>query len=270
MPLEREEVRDRGRDVHGGDRADRAGDAVRRDRDVVRVGEVGDPARLEQSAGLLQVRRGDLDRAGLERLAEAVPQVAVLAGRDRRRRRRRDPAQRGDVLGRDRVLQPQQPERLELVREPLRVGDLVAPVAVERDVDLVADGVDHRGGEVDHLADLGPGQRARRRVLHVRRRDVEVELQRAEAELGDDLARPRGVELGGEHLVGRRLRVGATVLGRADRAGLHRLGRLLAPARGARDHRRVHRLQRLARVAVGVHAHAVAEATTEQAWIGTP
>ena len=64
-------------------------------------------------------------------------------------------AQRGDVLRRHRVLEPQQAERLELVREALGVGDLVAPVAVERDVDLVADGVDHRRGELDHRADLG-------------------------------------------------------------------------------------------------------------------
>ena len=55
------------------------------------------------------------------------------------------------------------------------------------------------------------------------------------------------------------------MLGRADRAGRDRLGRLLGPARRARDHRRVHRLERLARVAVGVHAHRVAEAAAEQA-----
>ena len=87
VPLEREEVRDRGADVDVGDRPDRRRDAVRRHRDVVRVGVVGDPARLEQPAGLLRVGRGDVDRAALERLAEAVAHVAVLAGGDRRRGR---------------------------------------------------------------------------------------------------------------------------------------------------------------------------------------
>ena len=231
----------------------------------MRVGVVGDAAALEQPAGLLEVGRGDVDRPALERLAEAVAQVAVLARRDRRAGRRGDAPQGGDVLGRDRVLEPQQAERLELVREPLRVGDLVAPVAVEGDVDLGPDGVDHRGGELDHRAHLGAAERARRGVLHVLGRDVEVELQRAEAELGDDLAGALRVQLGGEELVRRRGRVGAAVLGRADRAGLDRLGRLLGPARGAGDHRRVHRLERLARVAVGVHAHGVTKATTEEA-----
>ena len=236
VPLEREEVRDRGRDVDGGDGADRAGDAVRGDRDVVGVGVVGDPATLEQAAGLLQVGRGDVDRAALERLAEAVAQVAVLARRDRGAGRRGDAAQGGDVLGRDRVLEPQQAEGLELVCEALGVGDLVAPVAVEGDVDL------GRRPRRSRRRRARPSRRTSARLsvpeavsCMYGRRDVEVELQRAEAELGDDLARALGVELGREQLVGRRARVGAAVLGRADRAGLHRLGRLLAPARaGAR------------------------------------
>ena len=150
------------------------------------------------------------------------------------------------------------------MREPLRVRDLVAPVAVEGDVDLVADGVDHRRGELDHVADLGPRQRPRGRVLLVRRRHVEVELQRAEAEVGDHLLRPRRVHLGREDLVRDALGVGAPVLGVADRARRDRLRRLGTPARRPLDHRRVHRVQRLARVAVGVHAHRVTEATAEQ------
>ena len=184
---------------------------------------------------------------GLERLAEAVAQVAVLAGGDRRARRRRDPAQRRHVLGRDGVLEPEQAERLELVREPQGVGDLVAPVAVEGDVDLVADRVDHRGGELDHepiSARLSvPAEVSCMYGVGTSRSNLSA-LKPCSATTSRARA---GVQLGGEQVVRRGLGEGAAVLGRADRAGGDRLGRLLRPARRARDHRRVHRLQRLAR-----------------------
>ena len=77
--------------------------------------------------------------------------------------------------------------------------------------------------------------------------------------------RPLRVQLRREDLVRDALRVRAPVLGVADLTGRDLLGRLRAPARRPLDHQRVHRVQRLAGVAVGVHAHRVAELAAEQA-----
>ena len=265
VPFQREEVRDRRRHVHVGDRADRRRDAVRRHRDVVRVGVVGDPPRLQQPAGLLRVGRGDVDRAALERLAEAVAHVAVLARGDPRRGRLRDP-------------------RAAPARSPAAPGPRATSARAARARARAA--ARRRPGSAS-------GSRRRRRPRRRRRRSPPPRARPCSAprpatasprpcpawygvgtsrsnfsalkpRSATTCLRPRRVQLRREDLVRDALRVRAPVLGVADRPAAIASGGSCAPARRPLDHRRVHRVQRLARVAVGVHAHRVAETTAEQ------
>lgn len=110
---------------------------------------VGDLLGLGEAAHLGDVRGDDPGRLLLDQLAVAVLAVEVLAGADRRSGAVGDMALGLDVLGRHRVLEPEQVERLGRLGELDRaVG--VFPVGVHGDHDLGADGIPDGAHHVDH------------------------------------------------------------------------------------------------------------------------
>ena len=134
------------------------------------------------------------DRPLLEQFAEAVAQEQVLAAADGRVRRLAHVAHRVDVLGRDRLLEPQQLEGLQLPGHPLARPGVVASVHVDGELDALGQRLAHERDLVHHVIDLGV---VRRPVHPVEARGVagivDVDLGRGEAQvddLGDELASP--------------------------------------------------------------------------------
>ena len=122
--------------------------------DVVEIGVIGDLLEFQQSAHLRNVGRDDARRLLFNQLAKALVQVEVLAGADRRPRRVRDAALRFDIAGRHRVLEPDQVDRLERLRQLDGVVDPELPVRIHRHHDLGADGVPHRPCDAHHPRQL--------------------------------------------------------------------------------------------------------------------
>ena len=159
------------------------------------VGHIGDAASFEQPAHLLEIRRQDVHRFALEQLAEMVALVVVLPGGDRRGGRGGDAAQGIVVFGRHRVFQPQQVVRLAGAREPDGIIDAVVPVAVNRQIDVLADGLAQGRDQARHQVDLATRERAVVVVKRVLCGHVEVKLQRLEP-AALHLQRAPGVGLG--------------------------------------------------------------------------
>ncbi len=103
LPLEDQEVRDRGAHVSGGHRPEIGRDHVGREGHVVQVGEVRDPLALTEPARLLQVGHHDVAGPALQGLPEPVGQVPVLPAADGRGRLLPDAGVGLQVLGRARA-----------------------------------------------------------------------------------------------------------------------------------------------------------------------
>ena len=138
VELEHQEVRHGGADMGRGHGADRRGDVVRREGDVVDLGQVGDLAALREPAAFRDVGHDDVDRLLLDQLAETVAQIEILAGADRRGGGALDLAHGVDVLGRHRLLEPHQVQRLEVAGQPDGARHVEPRVDVAGDVDLLA------------------------------------------------------------------------------------------------------------------------------------
>ena len=121
-------------------------------------------------------------RADLEQLAEAVGEVDVLAGADRRAGRIGDALVGLHVLGRDRLLQPHQVERLQPLGDLLAGRRVVAAVHVGADVDVRPDRLARGGHLVDHALHFGRAGGPVVAIVFVGVVGlVEVELHRREA-----------------------------------------------------------------------------------------
>ena len=81
--LEDLEVRDRGAEMERRGGRDRAADVVGRDEDVVRLRPGRELSGLGDPSAHRRIRLDDVCRLELEQLAELVPHVDALTGRDR-------------------------------------------------------------------------------------------------------------------------------------------------------------------------------------------
>src|ERR1035437_2013050 len=84
VPLLHQEIGNRGAYVGGRHHADGRCDGMRGHGDVVGVRHVGDLARFQEAAALLEIGHDDVGGALLQNLAESVPQKNVLAAADGR------------------------------------------------------------------------------------------------------------------------------------------------------------------------------------------
>ena len=129
---------------------------VRADGDVECLGEV---RHLEPRRDAADPRRVDLDdRAGapLEVFAEVRRRIQRLADGDRDRRVGGELLVAAQVLGRQRLLEPREVERLVGARPAHRLGDGEALVGVDHDLELPADRLAHRGEPGDVLGHRRP------------------------------------------------------------------------------------------------------------------
>ena len=156
-----------------GDQQYRAGEGMRRDHAVVRLGIGGDAPALGKATGPGDVGLDDVDRAAVDQLAEAVePDLGLVAG-DRRRQRVGDPAAAVDVVGRDRLLDPIKLMRLHRAAHLDRDGRAPGAVDVDHQLGLRPQCLAHCGdprqillrldlaelGLADQLAQMGLGRR---------------------------------------------------------------------------------------------------------------
>ncbi len=246
--------------MHAGHGPHRSADVVERQVDVVHVGQIGELAALPQP-DLLDIRGEQPESRLRHQPLEIDPLVVVLAGRNGRPRRALNGADRGDILRRDGILEPQQPVRLHGARQLHRRLHVVVPVTVHRQSDFDPHRMAHRADQRRRVVDLRRTEVAVVLVGLVGRRHVDVELQHSESPGGHFT---RATRVGLRRKVFLLRRVPAVML-HADDAGAVGLAFLAHPLRMARNQERPDALQRIAAVAVGVDGHAVAILAAEQA-----
>src|SRR5439155_12117767 len=105
-----------------------------------------------------EVRLDDVGGLELEHLAELVPYMDSLAGRDRNLHLARDLRQRTHVLGRHRLLDPAGPVGLELARDRDRLRRREAAVHLDEDLTVGSDPVADRLHEADRAPELRVGE----------------------------------------------------------------------------------------------------------------
>src|ERR1019366_7295726 len=113
VPLLHQEIGNRRAYVGGGHHADGGGDGVRGHWHVVGMRHVGDLARFQQAAALLEIGHDDVGGALFQQLAESVPQKDVLAAADGRAGGSANVAHGVDVLRGYRFFEPEQLELLD-------------------------------------------------------------------------------------------------------------------------------------------------------------
>jgi hypothetical protein len=179
--LEKESRRERG-DLKRRRGGDRARGVVRRERDECGLGGRGDVEERRDAADVDDVGLEHGDAARAEEAPALARAVAALAGRDGHPHRVRDAAEAREAPGRDRLLEEERVEALELSPHADRAVDAEAPVPLNEEPD----------SRPDRLADGGDaGERVRQLLLA----DGEaggakgVELQRAVA-AGNRVRRP--------------------------------------------------------------------------------
>ena len=153
--LEDLEVGHRGRQVEGRRGRHRAAHVVRCDQNVVRLGPRRELSRLGEPAHHREVRLDDVRGSPFEDLAELVPDVDPLAGRDRDVHFARDLHERADVVRRHRLLDPARAIWLELAcdRDGLRGSETA--VHLDKDLAVRTDALASRLDERDRAAKLG-------------------------------------------------------------------------------------------------------------------
>ena len=124
---------------------------------LVDRGVVEDPAQPGDAAGVRDRRPDVVDQLLLQQFPVVPDRVEHLADRERRRGVFADQPERGLVLGRGHVLQPEQVEGLERLAQLGRLdrGQPVVRVVQQRQLgpELVAHGLEHRR----HVAQVGAG-----------------------------------------------------------------------------------------------------------------
>src|SRR5437868_2467187 len=83
-----------------------AGDVVRCERELVRLGPGCEAAKAREASEMGQIRLDDVHEAFLDQRAEVRKEVDALAGRDRSPRRSAHAREPGRAVERDRLLQP--------------------------------------------------------------------------------------------------------------------------------------------------------------------
>src|SRR6266404_2072614 len=146
-----EEVRRRPVDeLHQEAVGERAGDVERqlvhdvgRDGHLVGAREAPDPERLAEAVGAADVGHEIAGRPALDQLPELEPRVVVLAGRHRNPDVTRDLGARGDVVGEDRLLVPDEVQVFQEPRLADRAQDVELLVRVDHEADALAERLAH-------------------------------------------------------------------------------------------------------------------------------
>ena len=143
-----------------GDQQYRAGEGVRRDHAVMRLGKGGDAPAFGKPAGPGDVGLDDVDRVAGDQLAEAVePDLGLVAG-DRCRKRGGDLGAAVDVVGRDRLLDPVELIGLDRAAHLDRHRRAPGAIDIDHQLGVRPKRLAHRGDPGDvllglDLADLG-------------------------------------------------------------------------------------------------------------------
>ena len=111
---------------------------MKRERYLVEVGVVGNLPELVQSADHQRIRVHDVDRPAIDEQSELVGHE-LFTGADRDRAAFPDAGEGIGIEHRDGILEPGQRQRRQGLGEADRAVDIVAPVAVERDLDVRPD-----------------------------------------------------------------------------------------------------------------------------------
>src|SRR6266511_2096688 len=153
--LQRDKTRDGGGAMNIGHKGDRRAGKMQRGRQPVALGIVGDPLRLNHTTRCQQVGVDDINRALLDQLAEAIPQIELLAGGGWNIDRVGHLLMTVDVPPGHRIFQPRQAKRLHGLAEPNDfVGRHIAVAKVigaERN--LPTDGLTRGGDDLDRAGD---------------------------------------------------------------------------------------------------------------------
>ena len=198
MELDDKEVVHRRADVRAGDGADRAGHVVRRDRDVIHVGKIGDDLGFTKSTHLRDIRSNDPGGLIDDQFPETVLAIDVFAGAYRRAGAVGDMALGFDVFGWDGVFQPEEIERFECLGEFDRVVDAVFPMGIHPEHRVGSDGFAALADDLDHPFEFGIADRpiegfeplsSRMRIIRdvdrIWVRGIEVEFERGEPGVDD-------------------------------------------------------------------------------------
>src|ERR1035437_2269199 len=162
---------------------------------------VGDFARLQQTAALLEVRHDDIGGAFFENLAETPAHVYVRAATDGCARGCAYVPHGVDVFGRNRFLQPHQLERLDFLGNAFAGTRVIAPVHVDGQIEVLGIKLAGEGDLRNHVVDLA----VRRRPVHAVEargisRVVDIHLGSRETHLLDLPDSCLGAVVAGDHL----------------------------------------------------------------------
>ena len=151
--LLREQVRHAGVELHAGGEGDGAEGIVRRDLHIVGLGHSRDLARLKYAAAVAEVGLDDGDGLLLDKLTEAELREETLTGGDGYRCAARHTHHFVHIFGQHRLLDEERIIRLERLEQADGHRGTHAAVEVDRDIDLLADALTHRGEALNDLVD---------------------------------------------------------------------------------------------------------------------
>src|SRR5947208_2200438 len=177
MEFEHEKIRDGSAEMRGSQSSDWTTDVVRRNRNGLSVRKMRNVARHRQASDLLQVWGNDSHSMRLQNLSESFKQIEVFASSDRDSDLRTHRSQGSDAFGRDRILEPQKPERFQSACNLDHVTDAVAPVAIDGDVRVSANGFVNGANQSNHAINRSICKATVVRIRTFRARHVEIKLQ---------------------------------------------------------------------------------------------
>src|SRR5271156_882611 len=247
MKLQRKKVWDRRAEVRRSQSADRTADVVRSHGHSVHIGKMSDALRNRQAPDFLEIRSNYVERVLRNDFLKAFKEIKILSGCNGHADLGANFLQRGSVVRRNRIFEPQQTERFELPRYLNNVAGVIAPMAVDRNVGIFAYGVVHRTNQTHHVIDGAIAKRSIMRIGALRAGHVEVELQSGES-LRSFLQSLAAIVVGRSSGVFASL--GEIILRNICRA-------FCLPRRGAGTQYFVQALKCLASMAIGVDANSV-------------
>src|SRR5205814_2938189 len=177
MEFEHEKIRDGSAEMRGSQSSDWAAYVVWRYRNCLSVRKMRNVARHRQASDLLQVWGNDSHSMRLQNLSESFKQIEVFASSDRDSDLRTHRSQGIDAFGRDRILEPQKPERFQSACNIDHVTDAVAPVAIDGDVRVSANGFVTGANQSNHAINRPICKATVVRIRTFGTRHVEIKLQ---------------------------------------------------------------------------------------------
>ena len=167
---------------------------VRRNRHIVRIGNVGNALAFHDATCLGEIGHDHVCGLLLQQFDELEPCVLILAGADHRARRCPDLRECVDVLGRNRLLEPHEAQILDCLAQCDRRRQVELAVAVYGEIDFVPECFPCGLDQIDDVAHLFSARGPVVRVQLAYATVVDIELDRAET-LSDDLQRFLGIGL---------------------------------------------------------------------------